>query len=157
LQIRKKDDYKFKEDIEYTNDPTKVCQVFVKFVCSVYDTIIDTLDGRNEEIFLEEFGLGIQKLLMNHFKKFKISKGLGGLKLMRDLAEYKDTLKLFQIPTVDEACEILGEISKIHLVAPENLKTVVDEGLLSRMDKNELLTYVRLRSDYKSTWIGKFI
>lgn len=65
---------------------------------------------------------------MTHFKKFKISKGLGGLKLMRysiffphvwwhvftfarDLAEYKDTMKLFQIPAVDEACEVLGEVS----------------------------------------------
>jgi len=157
LMDQKKHDFKFKVESEYNNDPTKVCQVLVKFVCNIYDTVVDTLDGRNVEIFLEELGLGIQKSLMAHFKKFKISKGLGGLKLMRDLAEYKDTLKLFQIPTVDEACEILGEISKIHLVAPENLKTVVEEGLLSRMDKNELLAYVRLRNDYKSTWIGKFI
>jgi len=133
----------------------QACQTCIKFIHNVYDTIIASLDGRNVEIFLEEFGLGVQKLLLNHFKKFKIGKG--GLKLMRDLAEYKDAMKLFQIPAVEEASEILGEIAKLHLIAPENLKTVIEEGALSRMDRNEVLTFIRLRNDFKSTWIGKYV
>lgn len=39
----------------------QICQVAKKFICTVYDTVIDSLDGRNVEIFLEEFGLSIQK------------------------------------------------------------------------------------------------
>lgn len=39
----------------------QVCQVCVKYIHNVYDTIIVSLDGRNVEIFLEEFGLSVQK------------------------------------------------------------------------------------------------
>jgi len=157
LSEQKKKDFKIKEDIEYDNNPTKTCDHLVKFVKVHYDIIVSTLDGRNVENFLEEWGLKFQSLLLNHFKKFKVSKGLGGLKLMRDLAEYKDLIQIFDIPQVNDAFELLGEISKVHLVAPENLKTVIEEGPLSRMDKNEVMNYVRLRSDYKSTWVGKYI
>lgn len=88
LAEQKKDDFKFKDEAtEYSSDPTKVliyfllfyfllfylvyilnffiqiCQTCVKFIHNVYDTIIDTLDGRNIEIFLEEFGINVQRFV----------------------------------------------------------------------------------------------
>jgi len=157
LLDQKKKDFKFKDETEYDNNPTKACQVAVNFIRNNYDIIVNCLDGRNVDNFLEEFGLNFQRSLLSHFKKFKVSKGLGGLKLLRDLTEYKDTLKLFQRQAIDDAFEVLCEIAKIHLVAAENLKTVIEEGPLSRMDRSDLMNYIRLRSDYKSVWIGKYV
>jgi len=157
LSEQKKTDFKFKEEVDYDNNPTKTCQAAVKMVRGYYEIIVSSLDGRNVSNLLEEIGINFQRMLLAHFKKFKVSKGIGGLRVMRDLAEYKDSVKIFHLPAVNEAFEILCEISKIHLVAPENLKTIIEEGVLSRLDKNELMAYIRLRSDFKSVWIGKFV
>lgn len=115
------------------------------------------LDGKNLERVLEEFGFRVCKSLMNHYKKFTIMQGVGVIQLLRDLTEYKECGALFNSKLVQEKFEILRDLANIHMGAPENLQSFYSESHLSKLDKQEILTYVRLRSDFNRTWIGKYI
>ncbi len=66
----------------------------------------------------------------------------------RDLAKYNETIIAFDIPALNERFEMLREIGNLFIVKPENLKTVLNEGCLSRIELNLLYPYVALRSDW---------
>ena len=53
--------------------------------------------------------------------------------------------------------EIFKDLANIHLVSPENLKEVLSESRMSKLDKQDVLKYVQLRKDFRSAWIGKYI
>jgi len=91
--------------------------------------------------------------LFNHFKKIKVSPGTGGLKLLRDLTEYKEHAKLFNSESIVEKFEVLREIANVHLVAPESLNSLIEE---TKMNRQDILQFVRLRSDYRGGWGVKF-
>jgi hypothetical protein len=94
---------------------------------------------------------------MAHFKKFTVTPGVGGLRLLSDLTEYRDCSKLFIGAEVLEKFEVLKELSNVHFVAPENLQTLFVESKLSKLDKISILEFVKTRSDFKPVWIGKYI
>jgi len=114
------------------------------------------MDGRNVDSTIAEFGNRIYSTLLNHFKKFKISQGLGGLQLLQDLTAYWECAKTLNSPKVLEKFDILKEITTIHLVAPENLNMLLKETKLSKLPKQDFLCLVGRRSDYKSWWIEKY-
>eukprot|EP01132_Coremiostelium_polycephalum_P002100 gene2100-2588_t len=136
---QKKNDYQLED---YDNSVTPTCGVVIKLIHSLFDLCKNCLQGKNFNIFIEELGLKIQL----------IGQGVGALKLIRDLTEYRNVSKLFKSHKVDEAFEILFEISKLHFVGPENLKSVVEGGALSRMQKSDLIIFLKQRSDFKSNW-----
>lgn len=67
----------------------------LSFLRNVHQKVKATLDGKNLVFFLEELGLRLHEVITAHVKKFTISKGLGGMRLMRDLTEYKDLVAAF--------------------------------------------------------------
>eukprot|EP01112_Ceratiomyxa_fruticulosa_P000785 TRINITY_DN1070_c0_g2_i4.p1 TRINITY_DN1070_c0_g2~~TRINITY_DN1070_c0_g2_i4.p1 ORF type:complete len:745 (+),score=121.74 TRINITY_DN1070_c0_g2_i4:930-3164(+) len=155
LGEQKKTDYKFDNEPTQGVEPTKVCLQAQSAIHQHHTLILAGLDGKNLEGFLEEYSARLLSLLMTHFKRFKVSSGAGGLRIMRDLAEYREAVKSFKVASINTSFTILGEIGKIYLINPENLIAVRDEGPLANMDYNDLLTYVKLRDDFKSNWIGK--
>ncbi|KAN0029803.1 hypothetical protein ACTA71_007940 [Dictyostelium dimigraforme] len=138
---------------DYDNSVTDTCATVIKLIQSFYDMAKTNLQGKNFHIYVEELGLKSQFVFMNHFKKFKIGQGIGTLKLMRDLTEYRNLSKQFKSQKVDDAFELLFEISKLHLVNPENFKLVIEGGSLTRMSKQDLIIFIKQRSDFKSIWL----
>ncbi|KYQ93399.1 exocyst complex subunit 5 [Tieghemostelium lacteum] len=150
LLEQKKNDYQTED---YDNSVTKTCQQVVKLIQSFYDLSKNSLQGKNFYIFIEELGLKLQVLFINHYKKFKVGQGIGALKLLRDLTEYKETMKKFKSHKVDDGFELLFEISKLHFIVPENFKAIIESGCLSRMPKNDLIIFIKQRSDFQSLWL----
>jgi len=154
LLDQKRTDYQVEE---YDNSVTPTCSASIKLIHSLYDTIKNCLQGKNFNILVEELGLKSQLIFLNHFKKFKIGQGVGTLKLVRDLTEYRNFFKMFKSHKVDDAFELLFEISKLHLVNPDNFKAVIEGGALSRMPKPDLFTFIKQRSDFKSLWLDTLL
>ncbi|GAM22355.1 hypothetical protein SAMD00019534_055300 [Acytostelium subglobosum LB1] len=150
LLEQKKNDYL---GDDYDNNVTATCTNVIKLINSLYELCKSCLQGKNLTIYVEELGLKIQVVFLNHFKKYKIGQGPGALKLIRDLNSYKDLSKIFKSHRVEELFEVLFEISKLHFVGPENFKSVVEGGPLSRMDRNDLIAFIKQRSDFKSPWL----
>jgi hypothetical protein len=50
---------------------------------------------------------------------------------------------------VNDRFEALRQLGNIYLVKPENLKTLLEEGALSRLDPQVLHAFVANRADYK--------
>eukprot|EP01133_Synstelium_polycarpum_P016642 gene16642-19773_t len=125
---QKRDDYTGED---YDNSVTPTCNAVLKLLNTLIDLARNCLQGKNFSIFVEELGQRSQFAFINHFKKFKIGQ-IGALKLIKDLTNYRDCAKQFKSHKVDDAFEILFEISKLHLVNPENFKSVIEGGALSR-------------------------
>lgn len=65
--------------------------------------------------------------------------------------------KEFNIKELTEKYEILKELSNVHLVAPERFPVLFSETCLSKLDKQDIVAYLKTRPDFKSTWIGTFV
>jgi len=79
------------------------------------------------------------------------------MRLLRDLTEYREFIQELGIPSLDEQFAILRDLANIYLVPPENLRSLLEESTLTKMDIEDLHTYVKLRSDFKSDWLNKYI
>lgn len=107
------------------------------------------LDGKNLENFLLEVGIQFYSILLDSLKRFVISMN-GGLILTKDIAKYQETVSMFKIPALNDRFEVLRQISNLYIVKPENLKTLLDEGVFLRMDSRVIHQFVANRADYKT-------
>lgn len=96
---------------------------------------------------LSEIGMAFHGQLLEHFKKFGVNE-TGAIVLTKDLQKYFDCVASFRIPSLTERFDFLKQLGNLFLVKPENLKTVINEGYLSRIDPQLLLPYLILRSDW---------
>ncbi|EGG14360.1 exocyst complex subunit 5 [Cavenderia fasciculata] len=136
---------------DYDASITTTCKNVVSTIQQLFDLSNLCLQGKNFSIFIEEFGLKLNVILLNHYKKFKISQG--SFKLMSDLSKYREIFKQFRSHKVDESFDVLFELSKLHMVNAENFKSVIEGGPLSRMSKADIQIYIKQRSDFKSIWL----
>ncbi|EGC38338.1 hypothetical protein DICPUDRAFT_28786 [Dictyostelium purpureum] len=150
LVDQKRTDYQNEMDDDTT---TPTCNSVTKLIQSFYEIAKSCLQGKNLHIFVEELGLKLQVVFLNHFKKFKIGQGSGTLKLIKDLTEYRSTLKSFKSHKVDDAFEMLFEVSKLFLVGPDSFKDIIENGILARVQKSDLIAFIKQRSDFKSIWL----
>eukprot|EP01027_Heterolobosea_sp_BB2_P013733 GEZU01019772.1.p1 GENE.GEZU01019772.1~~GEZU01019772.1.p1 ORF type:complete len:112 (+),score=41.42 GEZU01019772.1:136-471(+) len=101
-----------------------------------------------------EFGLQFYRVLTTHLKSFTVS-SIGAVRLMRDITDYQNCVKSFGVGAVEDKFNLLREISNIFLVAAENIEAVLMEIPLSKVSKEELLSYVKMRHDFKTAKLGK--
>jgi hypothetical protein len=94
---------------------------------------------------------------LKHVKKFTIAHGEGGLALMRDMREYCDCIAKFNVTALNTHFTILESIAKLHLLAPEQLPNLIQETGLKSMSDQDIYDFVRHRSDFTPTWLGKWI
>ncbi|ELR13552.1 exocyst complex component 5, putative [Acanthamoeba castellanii str. Neff] len=145
------------DDIISINRPTTACANAVNYIVAQTKVIQANLDGKNAESFLEELGLRLQKLLLEHFRKFTVSQGMGGMKLKRDMQEYQQAaLSSFPFPAVTEAFEVLSDLASIHLIEAGQLRHLLDESALASLKRVQVVEYVKLRSDFKPSWIQQY-
>ncbi|KAI8919589.1 exocyst complex component Sec10-domain-containing protein [Entophlyctis helioformis] len=148
LSRQKKTDYKPRDDIVAVNTlSTQVCNQTVDFVRRVKDEAEESLSGENLETYLTEIGVSLHSLLVDHYKKFHVSYA-GGLVLTKDLSRYHEVIMTFKIDLLQERFDMLKELGNLFIVKPENLKSVINEGYLGRIEANLLHPYLSLRADW---------
>jgi len=103
--------------------------------------------------FLQSLSL-YYRMLLEHFKKFSISP-VGGVLLAKDIAKYQETVKTWNIPSLDERFETLRQLGKVFLAKPEMLPSVLNEGSLAKADFKSLYPYLQMRVDFKTSKIDK--
>eukprot|EP01027_Heterolobosea_sp_BB2_P013735 GEZU01019774.1.p1 GENE.GEZU01019774.1~~GEZU01019774.1.p1 ORF type:complete len:363 (+),score=120.97 GEZU01019774.1:132-1220(+) len=154
---QKKTDYSIKPkefNPSTDNAVTTACSKCVEFIEEQVELIKSALFGRNREEFLMEFGLQFYRVLTTHLKSFTVS-SIGAVRLMRDITDYQNCVKSFGVGAVEDKFNLLREISNIFLVAAENIEAVLMEIPLSKVSKEELLSYVKMRHDFKTAKLGK--
>jgi exocyst complex component 5 len=127
LSKQRKNDFKLREDDgSLTNLQTEPCRNVTSFWNRAYQAIHPILEGRNNDLFFTELGLGFHSLLLEHFKKFTIN-AAGGLILTkyckpysiltcRDIALYYSTIETWKIPALSEPFELLRELGNVFVV-----------------------------------------
>eukprot|EP00696_Hemimastix_kukwesjijk_P010882 gnl/Hemi2/23696_TR7954_c0_g2_i1.p1 gnl/Hemi2/23696_TR7954_c0_g2~~gnl/Hemi2/23696_TR7954_c0_g2_i1.p1 ORF type:complete len:716 (+),score=197.92 gnl/Hemi2/23696_TR7954_c0_g2_i1:62-2209(+) len=138
------------------NNLTTACAEAVQVISRQCRMVASCLDGKNLEMFLTELATRLQGVLLDHMRKFVVST-VGGLRLMRDLTEYQNRIRDFNIPAADERFALLRELGNVYLVAPENLRNLMQESGLAKMRASEVHAYIAQRADYKTANIAQFI
>ncbi|KAI8824861.1 exocyst complex component Sec10-like protein, partial [Fimicolochytrium jonesii] len=148
LGTQKKTDFKPKDDAgDQEILPSPTCIQVCDFLSLVHQRGGTCLAGSNLENFLSEIGISFQSLLLDHLKKFTVSQA-GGLILLTDMAAYQHSITTLSIPLLSERFDMLRELANLFVVRPENLKTVMNEGHLSRIEMQLLHPFLSMRADW---------
>ena len=140
-------------DFQHASD---ACLSVCAFIKSQLSLLSDALDGRNLQAFLIEFANRILASLLKHIGKYEIDQGIGAFCLMRDVSEYQECVASFKIDKVNTDFDILKALAKLHMVGPAQLSDVISDSGLSKWPKTTLEQFIRMRSDFDKTWIGKY-
>ncbi|KAF9958913.1 Exocyst complex component 5 [Modicella reniformis] len=155
LSRQRRTDFKPKDDeLDLTGLATKPCMDCCEFLRRMYDQIRKYFDGKNIEMFCTEIGVAFHGMLLEHFKKFSISP-VGGVLLSKDIAKYQESVKAWNIPSLDERFEMLRQLGNVFLVKPEILPSVLNEGYLAKVDFKSLYPYLQMRVDFKTSKIDR--
>ena len=72
----------------------------------------------------------------------------GGLVLSTDITRFHEMIITFRVESLNEYFSVLKELCNLYIVKPENLKMVIQEGYLGRMELSVLHSYLCLRADW---------
>src|SRR4051812_12327870 len=90
--------------------------------------------GANIRQFLTEIALGLRGLLLEHFKRFSVS-GPGGLMVTKDMTQYTDLLKSWDIDEEVKgpggALDVLLEVGSLFVIGVEALRERIRGGAAS--------------------------
>ncbi|KAI1395493.1 exocyst complex component Sec10 [Hypoxylon fuscum] len=163
LAQQKKLDFLPKDDLSILESlQTPPCDSICKFLSKGTRLISQAIDGTNLEVFSSELALAIQRLLFEHFKKFKVN-ATGGLMVTKDITKYADTLKEWPLSKdVEAAVELLTEIGYLFIIGPEalrersrNLATGSGSGSAARgkLSKADFKAFVQSREDARTVGV----
>ncbi|KAL7992769.1 hypothetical protein Chor_017025 [Crotalus horridus] len=151
---QKKTDFKPEDEnnvlIQYTNACAKVCA----YVRKQLEKIRNSMDGKNVESVLMEFGVRFHRLIYEHLQQYSYS-CMGGMLAICDVAEYRKCAKEFKVALVLQLFDTLHSLCNLLVVAPDNLKQVCSGEQLAILEKNILHSFVQLRFDYRSARLGR--
>ncbi|GIK06793.1 exocyst complex component 5 [Aspergillus viridinutans] len=143
LSGQKKNDFRPKEGdnaawLEMLHTPT--CASICAFLTRLHDTIAATLSssGSNFRYLLTEIALGTRSHLLEHFKRYAVN-GAGGLMVTKDMTQYADLLKSWDI---DEhikgpggSLDVLLEVGSLFVIGPEALRERIRGGASSNASR----------------------
>ncbi|OLY80903.1 Exocyst complex component 5 [Smittium mucronatum] len=133
---------------------TTTCSTVTSFFDKIEMQCRTCLDANNQTRLLTELGNSLYSLLMDHFKKFTVSYS-GGLVVSKDVSKYIETIEKFGIPELTEKFQTLQILAKIFSVPESTLKSLSEEGLLARLDRSVVTSYIQMREDYKGSLLAK--
>ncbi|KAL4757169.1 exocyst subunit SEC10 [Aspergillus foveolatus] len=130
LSSQKKNDFRPKEGdstawLEKLQTPT--CASLCAFLARVHDVAVNSLpaSGANLPQLLSEIALGTRSLLLEHFKRFVVN-GPGGLMVTKDMTQYANLLKSWEIDEQIRApsgmLDVLLEVGSLFVIGPEALR-----------------------------------
>lgn len=154
MSNQKKGDYK-DDNVPPTVTPTT--REVIDFVkTQVILILAKYMDGKNLESIREDFGKRLVRVLFIHFKKWSVSQS-GALRLLADLSAYhQECGKLFTSEQTQQEFHMLKDLANLFMLSPDNLGAVLEESSLSRMEKQDLVSYIKLRADFKSIWLKQY-
>ncbi|KDR06665.1 exocyst complex component 5 isoform X2 [Zootermopsis nevadensis] len=144
---QKKTDFKPETDVDTLASPA--CLAVVQYVRSMVERIRDSLDGKNVEALMMEFGARFHRVIYEHLQQFQYNSA-GAMCVICDVNEYRKCVKEFKVPLVNTLFDTLHALCNLLLVKPENLKQVCTGDQLAGLDRSILLNFIQLRSDYKT-------
>lgn len=144
---QKKTDFKPETDLDTLASPA--CLAVVQYVGSMVERIRDSLDGKNVEALMMEFGVRFHRVIYEHLQQFQYNSA-GAMCAICDVNEYRKCVKEFKVPLVNTLFDTLHALCNLLLVKPENLKQVCTGDQLAGLDRSILLNFIQLRSDYKT-------
>ncbi|PNF29480.1 Exocyst complex component 5 [Cryptotermes secundus] len=144
---QKKTDFKPETDLDTLASPA--CLAVVQYVGSMVERIRDSLDGKNVEALMMEFGTRFHRVIYEHLQQFQYNSA-GAMCAICDVNEYRKCVKEFKVPLVNTLFDTLHALCNLLLVKPENLKQVCTGDQLAGLDRSILLNFIQLRSDYKT-------
>ncbi|KAI1336812.1 exocyst complex component protein [Xylariaceae sp. FL0016] len=160
LAQQKKLDFLPKDElgvVEFLQTPT--CTSICIFLSRCANLIRQSIDGQNLEVFSSELALGIQRLVFEHFKKFKVN-ATGGLMVTKDIAKYVATLKEWPLTKdVEAAVEMLTEIGYLFIIGPEALRersrnvAAGTSGSTRKLAKADFKAFIQSRDDARSVGV----
>lgn len=137
-----------KEGLLENTISTPVCNQITNFFKSIIEEAFETLDEQNRTAYFLEIGTALCKLLLEHIKRFSFTYS-GGLVLSADVVKYHEMIVQFRVESLNEYFSALKEICNLYIVKPENLKTVMQDGYLGRMDLSVIHSFLVLREDWR--------
>ncbi|CAH8669091.1 unnamed protein product [Dicrocoelium dendriticum] len=129
--------------------PSQACQKVIAFLTKVIREAKQQLDGGNLKNFLSEFGMRVNRALVDHLYGFTYS-DTGGFIAMQEVTAYREVAKQFENPAVNCLFDILLKLVNLMLIKPENVKQVIQDYLQSGIPSEILHNFIQLRADYKS-------
>ncbi|OMJ15424.1 Exocyst complex component SEC10 [Smittium culicis] len=78
-----------------------------------------------------------------------------GNSLYKDVSKYIEIIEKFGIPELTEKFQTLQILAKIFSVPESTLKSLFEEGLLARLDRSVVTSYIQMREDFKSSLLSK--
>ncbi len=102
---------------------TATCTGTCAFLVRAAAQLAQAVDGRNLEVLGGALALAVQRLLLDHFRRFRVN-ATGGLMVTKDIAMYVATLKGHFVLSkdVEAAVELLTEIGYLFIIGPEALR-----------------------------------
>ncbi|KAI8911500.1 exocyst complex component Sec10-like protein [Gorgonomyces haynaldii] len=144
----KKTDFKPKDESVILNTTcTPTCEKVCQFLVHIKEAADSALEGRNHDIYLTEVGTSLFTMLADQMKRYPVNYA-GGCQWTTDLSKYHEAIAHFNVETLNEEFDILKELGNLFIVKPENLKAVIREGHLARLEFEVLQPYLVLRPDW---------
>ncbi|KAI0019569.1 exocyst complex component protein [Xylariomycetidae sp. FL0641] len=164
LATQKKLDFMPKDEMDVVETmQTATCTQTCLFLARATGLLRTAIDGHNLEVFTSELAAALQRLLFEHFKKFKVN-AAGGLMVTKDVSKYVATLKDWPLlPDVEPAVELLTEIGALYIIGHEALRErartvpagpAAAEGTTKKkLFKADFKAFIQSREDAKSAGI----
>lgn len=144
---QKKDEFKL-DDPRKIGERTESCKKVLDFANRFVREMNSALDGLNLVRAQREFALRFYTSIIEHVKQQSISVGTGGMRLMTDMCEYKDFgMNCFKDDMARRRFEILRDVANIYVVPNDNLEVLINDSLLSDMERDDLLLLIRKRDE----------
>jgi len=91
---QKKTDYR--PEVPTIGEHTQACARVVTYVGECYKVLRSSLDGKNLEVVLLEFGIRLHRVIYDHIQQFSINE-MGAMVIICDMNEYRRAVKEFKV------------------------------------------------------------
>ena len=151
----RKTEFLLKDDSTEFIQTSIVSAEIIVFLTAIHKSAIASLKGPNLDLLLEEIGFGFRDLLLEHFKKFTISRR-GGSVLAKDIETYREGVSRWSIDEITTAFSSLDSIADLFTVQPQDITQLVrGNPYLSQSKAFTIRVYLSRRADYFPAGINK--
>lgn len=152
---QKKTDFRPEGDVDTL--ASAPCLTVVNYLNSTLDVIRRCLDGGNLRALTLELAIRLHRVIYDHLMTFQFNSA-GAMSAICDVKEYRAAVcgggrrggAEGAPPPAAALFDALHALCNLLLVKPENLLQVCEGETLADLDRSILLSFIQLRTDYKS-------